>query len=127
MGEMKFAHLADCHIGGWREPKLKELSIKAFSKAVNSCIDKNMDFILISGDMFDTSLPGIDVLKEVGEISKVKVYEGLDEALSAYRGLHQALEVASEVLYGDEGEAFSYDLHITVIPPYQITAKIFLI
>ncbi len=62
---MRFAHMADCHIGGWREPKLKELSINAFSKAVNTCIDRKVDFVLISGDMFDTSLPGIDTLKEV--------------------------------------------------------------
>ena len=62
---MRFAHLADCHIGGWREPKLKELSIKAFAKAINTCIEKKVDFVLISGDMFDTALPGIDTLKEV--------------------------------------------------------------
>lgn len=62
---MKFAHLADCHIGGWREPKLKELSIKAFAKAVDTCVNKKLDFVLVSGDIFDTALPGVETLKEV--------------------------------------------------------------
>lgn len=61
---MKFAHMADCHIGAWRDPKLKDLSIEAFKKAVDISIEQKVDFILISGDLFNTSLPGIDHLKE---------------------------------------------------------------
>jgi len=61
---MKFAHIADCHIGAWRDPKLKDLSMQAFIKATNICIEKNVDFILIAGDLFNTSMPGIDYLKE---------------------------------------------------------------
>lgn len=67
---MKFAHLADCHIGSWRDPKLKDISTKAFVKAIDICISKNVDFILISGDLFNTSLPGVDSLKET--VSKLK-------------------------------------------------------
>jgi DNA repair exonuclease SbcCD nuclease subunit len=62
---MKFAHLADCHIGAWRDPKLKDANLKAFSKAVDLCISKQVDFIVISGDLFNTSLPAIDGLKTV--------------------------------------------------------------
>lgn len=62
---MKFAHLADCHIGSWRDPKLREVSILAFNEAVNICIERNVDFILVSGDLFNTSLPSIDKLKQV--------------------------------------------------------------
>lgn len=70
---MKFAHFADCHIGGWREEKLKELNMSAFVKAVNACISEKVDFILISGDLFNTSLPGIDQLKEaVKQLKKLK-------------------------------------------------------
>src|SRR3989338_1827212 len=64
---MKFAHLADCHVGGWREDKLKELSIKAFEEAVNICIRENTAFVLISGDLFNTSLPNIDIIKRTAE------------------------------------------------------------
>ncbi len=72
---MKFAHLSDCHIGGWREPKLKELGLLSFSKAVEECIKKQVDFILISGDLFDTPIPQIEVIKSVAEIlSSVKKF-----------------------------------------------------
>ena len=52
---MKFAHLADCHIGGWREPELKELSIKSFEKAIDICIKERVGFVLISGDVLEHS------------------------------------------------------------------------
>ena len=62
---MKFAHMADCHIGSWRDPKLRDISTIAFNKAIDRCIEENVDFILISGDLFNTSLPRIDNLKTV--------------------------------------------------------------
>ena len=65
---MKFAHLADCHIGSWRDPKLKDISTIAFQKAIDKCLEENVDFILISGDLFNTSLPRIDNLKIVVNI-----------------------------------------------------------
>ncbi|MGV8150500.1 MAG: metallophosphoesterase family protein [Candidatus Woesearchaeota archaeon] len=77
---MKFAHLADCHVGSWRDPKLKELSIEAFTKAINICIEKNVDFILIAGDLFNNALPSIDNLKVV-----VKEFKRLKECdISVY-------------------------------------------
>ena len=60
---MRFAHLADCHIGSWRDPKLRDAAVKAFEKASDICIEKKVDFILIAGDLFNTSLPAIDHLK----------------------------------------------------------------
>src|SRR3989338_629470 len=65
---MKFANLADCHIGSWRDPKLKDISTIAFQKAVDKCMEENVDFILISGDLFNTSLQRIDNLKTVVNI-----------------------------------------------------------
>jgi len=59
--------MADCHVGGWREEKLKELSIKSFEEAVNICIKENVAFVLISGDFFNTSLPSIDIIKRSAE------------------------------------------------------------
>jgi DNA repair protein SbcD/Mre11 len=60
---MKFAHIADVHLGGWREPKLAALSFKAFGLAIAKTIDEKAKFLLISGDLFNTSLPSIDTLK----------------------------------------------------------------
>ena len=65
---MKFAHMADCHIGGWRDDKLNQLSIDVFSKAIDTCMEEHVGFVLISGDLFDTALPNIDLIKEVAKI-----------------------------------------------------------
>jgi len=70
---MKFAHIADCHIGGWRDEKLKVLGILAFEKIIDSCVSEVVDFVLISGDLFNSSLPSIDFLKKtVTELKKLK-------------------------------------------------------
>ncbi|MDD5649878.1 MAG: DNA repair exonuclease [Candidatus Nanoarchaeia archaeon] len=70
---MKFVHLADCHLGGWREPKLQELGLKSFRKVVDFCIKEYVGFVLISGDLFDTALPNIELLKETAsELSRLK-------------------------------------------------------
>ena len=62
---MKFAHLADCHIGSWRDPKLRDTSTLAFCKAIDKCVKEKIDFILIAGDLFNTSFPRLDNLKTV--------------------------------------------------------------
>jgi len=59
----KFAHLADCHLGGWSQPELQELNFQSFKKAIETIIQQNLDFVLISGDLFDSSYPSIDILK----------------------------------------------------------------
>ncbi|MBR9699668.1 exonuclease SbcCD subunit D [Candidatus Woesearchaeota archaeon] len=61
---MKYAHIADCHIGGWRDPQLSDLSIKAFELAIDKVIEEKVDFVLLAGDLFNTSLPAVDKLKE---------------------------------------------------------------
>ncbi len=60
---MKFAHLADCHLDGWRQPELNALNIQSFQKAIAICIKEKVEFMLIAGDLFDTSYPSIDTLK----------------------------------------------------------------
>lgn len=72
--------MADCHIGGWRDPKLSDLSLEAFVKAIDSCIEKKLDFVLLSGDLFNTALPGIDRLKTVVE----KLKELKDSSIPIY-------------------------------------------
>lgn len=67
---MRFAHLADCHIGGWREPELRSLSIESFRRAGDTCISRRVDFVLISGDLFDSAMPAIEMIKDVVEVLK---------------------------------------------------------
>src|SRR3989338_4674032 len=83
---MKFAHMADCHIGSWRDPKLKDTSTLAFGKAVDKCIKEKVDFIIIAGDLFNTSFPRLDNLKAV--VSKFKQLKDLDIPVYIVPGSH---------------------------------------
>jgi len=70
---MKFAHLGDCHLGGWRIPALQELNFESFKKAINICISQKVDFVLIAGDLFDSAYPSIEILKQTFfELKKLK-------------------------------------------------------
>ena len=70
---MKFAHFADCHIGGWKEEKLKKLNMQCFKEAIKLIIQKEVDFVLMAGDLFNTALPQIDYIKEVTvELKRLK-------------------------------------------------------
>ena len=60
----KFAHIADVHLGGWKQPLMQELNFQSFKKAIDICIEKNLEFVLIAGDLFDNAYPPIDILKE---------------------------------------------------------------
>ena len=61
---MKFAHLADCHLGSWRIQELQELNMQCFRKAIDICIYEKVDFVLMAGDIFDSAYPPIETLKE---------------------------------------------------------------
>ena len=70
---MKFAHLADCHLGGWREPRLRDANAKAFTKAIDYCIGENVDFVLVAGDLFNSAVPSIESLQHaVHELMRLK-------------------------------------------------------
>lgn len=70
---MKYVHIADCHLGSWREPKLREINKKAFISVIDFCIEKKIDFLLISGDLFNTALPPIESIKlAVQQLKKLK-------------------------------------------------------
>jgi exonuclease SbcD len=83
---MKFAHMADIHIGSWRDPKLKDLATEAFTKALEISLKKKVDFILISGDLFNTALPGIDSLKSV--VKEFKILKEKDVPVYIIPGSH---------------------------------------
>lgn len=64
---MRFAHLGDCHLGGWRQPELRDLNLNAFRYAVGTIIKEKLDFVLIAGDLFDSAYPPIETIKETFE------------------------------------------------------------
>jgi len=70
---VKFAHLADCHLGGWRQEELQKLNFKSFQKVIERCLQEQVEFVLISGDLFDSAYPPIEILKEsFAEFKKLK-------------------------------------------------------
>src|SRR3989338_344219 len=61
---MKFAHMSDIHLGSWSaHPELAEKASEAFDMAADICIKEKIDFVIIAGDLFDTSMPSMDVLR----------------------------------------------------------------
>jgi len=83
---MKYAHLADLHLGSWKEEKMRLLSVQAFTTAIDNCIQEQVDFILFSGDLFNTSLPSLDTLKVVTK--KLKELKDRNIPLYAIAGSH---------------------------------------
>ena len=70
---MKFAHISDSHLGGWRQPELQLLNIASFKKAIEISIKEKVDFVLFTGDLFDSAFPPIEILKETfAEFRKLK-------------------------------------------------------
>ncbi len=61
---VRFAHLSDVHLGGWKQQPMQELNSASFSLAVDTCLKSKLDFILIAGDLFDSAYPPIEILKE---------------------------------------------------------------
>jgi len=61
---VRFAHVADVHLGGWKQQPLQDLNFQSFRNLIDICIEKKLDFVLIAGDLFDSAYPPIEILKE---------------------------------------------------------------
>ncbi|MBI4144946.1 exonuclease SbcCD subunit D [Candidatus Woesearchaeota archaeon] len=77
---MKFAHLADVHLGGWREPKMRDVNTRSFITAIDRCLAEKVDFIILAGDLFNTSMPPIESLK----VAVQKLKEARDKGVPIY-------------------------------------------
>ena len=129
---MKFAHMADCHIGSWRDPKLKDVSTEAFIKAVDKCIEEKVDFILIAGDLFNTSLPRLDNLKAVVTVFKnlkdrnipVYIVPGSHDFSPSGRTMLDVLEEAGLFINVVKGEIVENKLKLNFTLDKKTGAKI---
>ncbi len=60
----RFAHISDCHLGAWRDKTLRKLNLDAFMRAMDECVRRKVDFILICGDLFDKNIPDLDIVEQ---------------------------------------------------------------
>ncbi|MFP4402293.1 MAG: exonuclease SbcCD subunit D [Candidatus Nanoarchaeia archaeon] len=67
MTTIRYAHLADIHLGSFREKKLKTLHINQFIKAIDTILESNIDFVLIAGDIFNVALPPLEYIEIIIE------------------------------------------------------------
>lgn len=93
---MKFAHIADCHVGGWREPKLREVNKKSFISVIDYCLKTGIDFLLISGDLFNTAMPPMDSLRIV--VEQLKKLSDRDIPVYAIPGSHDFSPAGKTIL-----------------------------
>jgi DNA repair exonuclease SbcCD nuclease subunit len=57
-----FAHLSDIHVGAFRDVKLQQMVIDAFERAMDICIERRVDFLVLSGDIFDSNFPDMGLV-----------------------------------------------------------------
>jgi DNA repair exonuclease SbcCD nuclease subunit len=58
-----FAHLSDIHLGFQKHEALQKIEQTVFEKALDECISRKVDFILIPGDLFHVNIPEMRVQK----------------------------------------------------------------
>lgn len=122
---VRFAHMADVHLGAFREPRLREANLEAFLKALDICLEEKADFILICGDLFHTSLPDMGVVERAaGKLRQVidsgmpvYVIYGSHDFSAAERSIVDVLHSAGvfvKVARASEGEDGGVRLEATV-------------
>jgi exonuclease SbcD len=129
---MRFAHLADVHIGAWRDPALKNLNLEAFRRAVHIILEKNIDFVLIAGDLFNTSLPSLEHLKQAVMLLKrlrkqnipVYVVPGSHDYSLGGRTILDVLEEAELLVNVMKGEVIGNKLRLSFTVDKKTGAKI---
>jgi len=62
---IRFVHLADLHLGAYREKRMTQLNFLTFRKAIDEILEIKPQFTLFSGDIFNNASPGYDLLKQV--------------------------------------------------------------
>ena len=129
---MKFAHLADLHLGAYKELKMRALSEKAFALAINKILEEKVDFVVISGDLFNTSLPSVDNLKDA--TLKLKLLKDNNIPIYIIAGSHDfspsgktmldVLENAGLVTNVSKGEFVNEKLRLKIFEDIKTKVKL---
>ncbi|MEM0475170.1 MAG: metallophosphoesterase [Candidatus Norongarragalinales archaeon] len=95
-----FAHLADVHLGAFRDSKLRELNLEAFKRCLTECIEARkrgaLDFIVIAGDLFHVALPEMRIVDEATKAMKAASDAGL--RLYLVYGSHDYSPTAASII-----------------------------
>lgn len=107
---MRFAHLADVHLGFQRQEPLQEIEQRVFEDVVDRCINEGVDFVLVCGDLFHVNIPDMRVQK----VAMKKFRDLHDAGIPAYAvyGSHDFSPTSSSAI--DLLEAAGYLRKVTV-------------
>jgi DNA repair exonuclease SbcCD nuclease subunit len=56
--------MADIHLGAASDQALKKLEVETLDRAVKICDEEEVDFIIISGDLFHVNIPDLGVVRD---------------------------------------------------------------
>ncbi len=115
MIDLRFAHFADTHLGFQKQEPLQKIEQQVFEEAMDRCMEKNVDFILMCGDLFHTNIPDMRVqkiaMKKFSEIHKAKI------PVYAVYGSHDFSPTSSSTI--DLLESAGFLTKVTVQLPHE--------
>jgi hypothetical protein len=83
---LKFAHLADTHLGRQKDGKLRIIEKQIFEKTIDVILKNDVDFVLIAGDFFDVNIPDMETQKFTFE--QFKKFKNKDIPIYVIYGSH---------------------------------------
>ena len=93
---MRFAHMADVHLGFQKGAELQRIEREAFEEAVDACISSKVDFVLVSGDLFHVNIPEMRVQRYA--FAKFRELHGAGIPAYAVYGSHDFSPVSNSVI-----------------------------
>jgi DNA repair protein SbcD/Mre11 len=107
----RFAHMSDIHIGAFRQQPLRDLVNEAFDRAVDRCVSEKVDFVVLSGDVFDSNIPDLSSvrraarkLREAGELGlRFYIVYGSHDFSPNFASIVDVLEGAGLFVRADGG------------------------
>jgi len=91
----RFSHISDVHLGAFNDPYLRKRNIDSFIWALEKSLEENVDFIIISGDLFNTPIP--DVPQITNAIKKMREIVERDIKIYAIYGSHDYSVTGSSI------------------------------
>jgi DNA repair exonuclease SbcCD nuclease subunit len=105
---IKFSHLADLHLGGYRQSYLSDLNFKTFVLAIDKVIELESDFCLFAGDIFDTPSPNYNLVGKV--VEQIVRLKNAKIPLYIIGGSHDYTNLGNSILNVLEKTGLFFDL-----------------